>query len=338
VFGLVEVCERIWCTPTQRYLRPLPRRIGVTPRGRSRQLERVLTDFGCEHSFVRATQSVREHYGFELGASAVRTTTLKQAQRAREKLQQEYAQPFRVLPAVGAAQLLAEADGTMICTVEPGRRQGQRPREWKEMRLVAAQAVNRTTTVYAATFGSVEETGRRWGHCARQAGWGLNSQIHTVGDGAEWIRLQSREVFGDQGRFLCDFYHVSEYLGAAAPSCGGRHADRWRRTQQKRLKRGAYPKVLEALGEHLEPAGTLDEEAPVCNGHRYLTNRTDCLDYPRALALGLPIGSGMIESGHRHVLQARLKKAGTAWLRDHADQMAHLRVLRANDQWESFWN
>jgi hypothetical protein len=56
------------------------------------------------------------------------------------------------------------------------------------------------------------------------------------------------------------------------------------------------------------------------------------------LALGLPIGSGMIESGHRHVLQARLKKAGTAWLHDHADQIAHLRVLKANRQWQSLWN
>ena len=85
-------------------------------------------------------------------------------------------------------------------------------------------------------------------------------------------------------------------------------------------------------------SGAPEEEAPVRNGHRYLTNRIDCLDYPRALKLGLPIGSGMIESGHRHVLQARLKKAGAAWLHDHADQIAHLRVLRANHQWESFWN
>jgi hypothetical protein len=54
--------------------------------------------------------------------------------------------------------------------------------------------------------------------------------------------------------------------------------------------------------------------------------------YPRALKLGLPIGSGMIESGHRHVLQSRLKTAGAAWLNDHADQIAHLRVLRANHQ------
>lgn len=91
-------------------------------------------------------------------------------------------------------------------------------------------------------------------------------------------------------------------------------------------------KVIASLAEHLEA------EAPVRNGHRYLSNRLDCLDYPQVLALGLPIGSGIIESGHRHVLQARLKKAGAAWLSDHADRIAHLRVLRANHQWLSIWN
>jgi hypothetical protein len=332
------VGERIWRSQTKAYLRPLPARLGVSPRGKSRRLERVLTDFGCEHSFGRATQSVQEHYGFEIGASAVRTSTLEHAQRARQKLQGEYAQGFRVLPAVGVAHVIAETDGTMICTVEPGARQGKRPREWKEMRLVAAQAKDSATTVYAATFGSVEETGRRWGHCTRQAGWGLNSQIHSVGDGADWIRLQSREVFGEQGTFLCDFYHVSEYLGAAAQSCRGNRAHQWRRTQQKRLRRGAIEEVIKSLAEYLEPVGTPEEEAPVRNGHRYLSNRRECLDYPRALKLGLPIGSGMIESGHRHVLHARLKKAGAAWLKDSADQIAHLRVLRANDQWLSLWN
>lgn len=334
----MRVRERIWQTDSQSYLRPLPKRLGVVPRGRSRRLERALTDFGCEHSFARAAQSFREHYGFEIGASAVRQTTLEQAQRAQAELEAKYEQPFRVLPVQGAEHVIAQADGSMICTVEPGPRQGKRPRKYEEIRLVAAQAKDSATTVYGATFRSVEAVGRRWGHCTREAGWGLNSQIHTLGDGAEWIRLQSREVFGEQGSFLCDFYHVSEYLGAAAPSCRAKNPDQWRHTQQKRLRRGAVPQVLEALAEHLEPLGTLEEEAPVRNGHRYLSNRTDCLDYPRALALGLPIGSGMIESGHRHVLQARFKKAGAAWLKDHAEQMAQLRVLRANSKWELFWN
>ena len=334
----MAVRDRVWCSPTQSYLRPLPERLGVTPRGRSRRLERVLTDFGSEHSFARAAESVQEHYGIKLSASAVRTATLKHAQRAQVQLEKEYQQSFRALPAVGAEHVIAEADGTLIRTVQPGSRKGKRPRDWQEMRLVAAQAKESATAVYAATFGSVEDAGRRWGHCARQARWGANSQIHALGDGAEWIRLQSQQVFQRQGTFLCDFYHVSEYLGAAAPVFRPNQPNRWRRTQQSRLKRGAVQKVVATLEPRLEPEGIAEEDAPVRNSHRYLTNRLDCLDYPRALALGLPIGSGLIESGHRHVLQARLKKPGIAWLRTHADQIAHLRVLRANRRWASLWN
>ena len=110
----MEVIERIWCSPAQSYLRPLPQRLGVTPRGRSRRLERVLTDFGCEHSFARAAESVNEHYGFAIGATAVRTTTLEHAHRARERLQEEYRQSFRVLPALGADA--AKEDATRCCT------------------------------------------------------------------------------------------------------------------------------------------------------------------------------------------------------------------------------
>ena len=338
VFGQIQVREQIWGLGVRRYVRLLPELLGVTPRGRSRRLNRVLTDFGSEHSFVRATQSVHEHYGFWVGASAVRTATLSQAQRARTQLQAGYQQSFRSLPAVGAPQVIAQTDGTMICTVSPGKRKARRPRHWQEMRLVAAQAHQSTTTVYAATFDSVAQVGRRWGHCARDAGWGLNSQIHTVGDGADWIRRQSHEVFQKQGTFLCDFFHVSEYLGAAAQRCAPTRTTAWRRTQQKRLRRGAFDLVIAELADHLEPVETPEEEAVAFNAHRYLSNRKECLDYPRAIALGLPIGSGMIESGHRHVFQARLKKAGAAWLKDTADQMAHLRVLRANNQWQTFWN
>ena len=320
------------------YVRVLPDRLGVTPRGRSRRLQRVLTDLGCEQSFARAAQSVREHYGFDIGATAVRASTLQHAQRAQRLLEEQYRQPFRLLPAQGAAQVIAQADGTMICTVAPGTRKGKRPRNWKEMRLVAAQAKDSVLPRYAATFGGVEETGRRWGHCARQAGWGLNSQIHAVADGADWIRLQSKEVFRQQGTFLCDFYHVSQYLGAAAPACRPARPQAWRRVQQKRLKRGAITKIMEALAPYIEAQSVVDEEAPVRNAYRYFKNRLDCLDYPRALKLGLPIGSGMIESGHRHLLHARLKKAGAAWLADSANQIAQLRVLRANQLWESFWN
>lgn len=331
------MAERVWRTEQKNYLRLLPQAIGVIPRARSQRLERVLTDFGSEHSFQHAAARVLEHYGFEINVSAVRNATLHHASRAEQILRKEYQEPFRVLPALGEPYVIAEADGSMLCTVAPGPRTGNKPREWKEIRLAVARGLGKTDTFYAATFGEVDEVGRRWGHCARQAGRGLNSQLHALGDGAEWIRLQTREVFGQQATFLCDYYHVSEYLAEAAPSCKAQAPERWRRTQQNRLKRGALAKVIDALSEHLEAPGTPEEVAPVSNAHRYLSNRTDCLDYPRALRLGLPIGSGLIESGHKHVLQARLKKGG-AWLTSNAELVANLRVLRANRQWLSLWN
>lgn len=312
--------------------------MGVSARGKSRRLQRALSDFGVEHSFRGSCQRLKEHYGFELSASAARDTTLQHAHRAAAQLEADYAQSFRVLPRRGPAHLVAEADGTMICTLPAGRsRKGPRPREWKEMRLSAAQAQGSVKAFYAAGFNTVEEAGRRWGHCTREAGWSLESRIHVVADGAEWIRLQSREVFGDAADMLVDFYHVSEYLAAAAQICRPQSARTWLRTQQKRLKRGAAKEVLAAMEAFAEPKTAADEEAPVRSAIRYLSNRLDQLDYPRAIACQLPIGSGLIESGHKHVLHARLKQAGSAWLPQSADAIAQLRVIRANHHWEDFW-
>jgi hypothetical protein len=338
VFGLVGVEERLWRAPGQSYLRPFAAVAKVSARGKSRRLQRVLCDFGAEHSFARGNERLKEHYGFELNASAVREATLHHAARASRQLEAHYAQSFRMLPARGPAQVVAETDGSMICTLEADRaRKGPRPREWKEMRLCAARAQGRVETTYAAGFCSVEETGRRWGHCARDAGWALETHLHVVADGAPWIALQSREVFGESARVLVDFYHVSEYLAAAAPSCRPQSPKGWLHTQQKRLKRGAAALVLEALEPFSEAASVAEPDAPVRSALRYLQNRLDCLDYPAALAGELPIGSGLIESGHKHLLQARLKQAGSAWLPQHADAIAQLRVLRANHQWDHFW-
>jgi hypothetical protein len=57
-------------------------------------------------------------------------------------------EPFRVLPAVGEPYVVAEADGSMVCTVAPGPRKGKKPRDWKEIRLAAARGLNKTDTVY----------------------------------------------------------------------------------------------------------------------------------------------------------------------------------------------
>jgi len=52
---------------------------------------------------------------------------------------------------------------------------------------------------------------------------------------------------------------------------------------------------------------------------------------------GLPIGSGEIESAHRYIIQRRLKLVGAWWKADNVKSMLSLRVLRANGDWNNYW-
>ncbi|MFZ4702281.1 MAG: hypothetical protein ACOYMG_19740, partial [Candidatus Methylumidiphilus sp.] len=65
----------------------------------------------------------------------------------------------------------------------------------------------------------------------------------------------------------------------------------------------------------------------------YLRNRLSQLDYQGALEKGLPIGSGEIESAHRHVIQERLKLPGAWWTPANVEAMLALRLARANREY-----
>lgn len=331
-------------------LRPFCQRAQILPRGCSGLLQRVLSDFAAEQSFQRASASLREHYGIELAASTLRRRSLHHAAAMRAF------EPKNKAP-TPARQLLVEMDGSLLPIVSPtlcdGKPPGDRRRhkklEWKEVRLCAARPDGRAQAIYGAVMGSVLEAGLVWEGVAQRAGLAQSSCVHGVGDGAEWIAEQFALRFGNQGRYLVDFYHVSEYVTAAAAGCAPRvdgAAERWRQQQQQRLQTNQLKAVLRELNAHLENETAIHaprrhgepSSTPVRDCHRYLSKRREHLEYARALAEGLPIGSGLIESGHRHVLQARLKQAGTWWNENNARAMVAMRVLRANGDWESYWS
>ena len=312
-------------------LRPFCERAGVRPHGRSRRLQRALVDFGAEESFARAAVRVREHYGLDVAAEQVRQQTLTHgAQISALKI---------TPPKRAAAILVTQLDGSLIPIVLPlvegeDRRRGKQLL-WREARLCLARPQDSATSCYGATLGSVALTGALWRDTAHAAGLGPRTHVHGVGDGAEWILSQFEQQFGTQGDYLVDFYHVSEYLAAAATVIKPKDPQAWRRRQQGRLLENKVPAVLRALAAHLEPKGTTP--APVRTAHRYLSERRAHLDYAGARAKGLCCGSGEIESGHRHVTQQRLKLAGSWWKEPNAEAMLGLRVARANHLWTRYW-
>ena len=338
-FGRVEVLERIWRRPGRSYLSPLREQLGLTQKAFSGLLQRRVCDFGWNRAFVRAAAQVREHYGFDLPVERIRQTSLEHARRIDESVLSQG--PATVLKSKGAATVVAEADGSMIRLVKNGvDGKGKRTRkvDWHECRLCAALEHGSAQAHYAATFAGVETLGRLWSRCAERANWGADSLVQTLGDGAVWIDHQSEICFGAQRWYLVDFYHVCEYLAAASPSCALKESPkRWLGRQATLLKKGKAAKVIANLRKRLEPETAPEEEAPVRAAWRYLTNRIDHLDYPRAIALGLPIGTGLIESAHGHVLQDRLKGRGMAWLERNAQAMAQARAFTASGRWNQYW-
>ena len=134
-----------------------------------------------------------------------------------------------------------------------------------------------------------------------------------------------------------DFYHLSEYLAAAAPQCAPETPAQWLAQQQLHLKQSDVAGVQAALAPYLEAPEVTDQAAPVRGCSRYLANRPGQFEYQQALAAGLPIGSGEIESAHRYVIQQRLKLAGAWWTEETAADMLALRTLRANGEWNQYW-
>lgn len=92
-------------------LRPFCTRAGVSARGTSRRLQRVLVDFGAEESFARAALRVREHYGVGVAVGRLRRHTLAHGARMSALEMPP--------PQTPAAVLLTQMDGSLIPIVTP---------------------------------------------------------------------------------------------------------------------------------------------------------------------------------------------------------------------------
>lgn len=321
-------------------VRPFCASAGVVCRGYSLGLQRVLSDFGADESFAEGAAKVKEHYGIDVPASAVRAITQQHAKRMRQEQTLESRWPEQ-----GVEQVIAQTDGCLVPVVKikesESRSDNRKGRtvDWQEARLSLARKEGAVSKQYHATMKGVQEAGAQLFDCVVAVGGGAATKIHCVGDGAPWIVNQVHEQFGEAATYLLDFYHVSEYLSEAAQAIAGPESPTpWLQQQQERLKENRVSEVLAQLQAHRESSDIDDDQAPVRACERYLRNRLPYLDYQGALQAHLPIGSGEIESGHRSVIQARLKLSGAWWKPENADDMLALRTMRANGQWQAYWD
>ena len=310
-------------------------------------MQRAIVDFGADVSFQEAQKKLHEHYRLVVPVSAIQTIVENHAKHIFDYIEVEDVEHGR------ATLVIAEMDGSMVPIVDtamPNDKKSTDSRRcksvrWQEARLCFAKQPDQLKPIFYATMEEVDRAGDLLYRAAKQAGFGPKTKVHGLGDGARWIENQMRRKFHGQVNYLVDFYHVSEYLAKASEHSWASEKEKWRQEKQKLLKENKYKDVLDAIRLRLpldwDPKKKKEEHeeegTPVEKCYKYISNRENCLDYKSALEQKLPIGSGEVESGHRYIIQKRLKIAGAWWRSTTANDRLALRILRANDDWDSYW-
>ncbi len=233
----------------------------------------------------------------------------------------------RVATVVADVPLQLSIDGSMVALVDEG---------WREVKVAAIgrRAGTRPLTglTYAATLGSARVfEDEALGELARR-GIPQATDVVTVNDGAEWIQ-GFVDLHCPQAHRVLDFAHAAGYLAEAATATfgeGAAAANAWFQSQRRELRDGDPDTVLAALGAL--PEGDARDTAI-----GYLTARRAQIAYREFRAWGWPIGSGCVESGHKGLVQSRLKGRGMRWRRHTAEGLIALRVVDANARWAATW-
>jgi len=142
---------------------------------------------------------------------------------------------------------------------------------------------------------------------------------------------------------LVDFIHVLEYLWKAAWCfCPPRDpaAEDWVTAQGLAILHGRVAQVIariQDLAAASPPQPGSEHDKIITRTLSYLQAKEPYLDYPRALAQGWPIATGVIEGACRHLVQDRMGITGARWSLPGAQAMLWLRALRANGDLPSYW-
>lgn len=165
--------------------------------------------------------------------------------------------------------------------------------------------------------------------------------VAAVMDGAVWLQHFIDLQRPDAQRIL-DFPHAAQHLAVAAAAVWGEGSARarcWMAHWGRELREGEPAAVLEAVAT-LPVEQAVDPVAAAVRVQEtvsYLATRWEHLHYAHFRALGLPIGSGCVESGHKVVTQARLKGRGMHWAPASVNPMLALRCALLNGRWAACW-
>lgn len=348
--------------------RPLHAYLGTDRETWSLDVQEAAVDLASDESCGKAVAKLERHHpGVEMERTAALRLLHEHGQCAREFIDEKLcgARALAELPsgrlAEGADELEVEFDAGMIpvATLEPIKLgEGEQPERtpvrglpkrhkatrWEEVKAGLVQKPGQVDRLYALrpTGGLVESFNDLFA-LACMKGWTEQTQVRGLADGALHIRPRMEEVF-DVGdfRFILDRPHCKEHLseaGAALDLPDGVTVQQWATDALAKLEVGTAHEVVAELMDAWEASGP--DQASRNDRLRleagYFDRNSDAVAYAEYRSHRWSTASSEIESGHRHLVQARLKISGAWWHPDHVDDILALRMVKANGWWDEYW-
>jgi hypothetical protein len=357
ILGLVSFHRSMFQCPKCNATRyPGDEALDIADTTRSPGLRRMMARAGSRSTFKDARDDLKVYAGVEVSAKdvervaeAVGEDMERWAACEREGLIKEDP-PIR--PKAEIPVLYVSYDGTGVPMVPAALigRDGKQPDGSSVTREVKLGCVFTQTTTdvdgypvrdpASTSFVGAIETAEvfGWRIYAEAVRRGLFAAKRTVvlGDGAIWIWNIAGLHF-PQAIQIIDLYHAREHLASLCKLLGGPEEIVVNRRQQwwEVLDAGDVESILSAARKDLPQDPAVREKAETEIG--YFDNNRERMRYAKFRALGLFVGSGVIEAGCKTVIGQRLKQSGMEWSVRGANAIIALRCILYSGRLEDYW-
>lgn len=326
-------CERCQCG-----FYPLDIELGLAADGEySPKMSARILDLGVTSTFDEAARRWSVHpAGSCISDNAVRLVVERAGRElqlipAQERHQALSEKSCDAIVSGTEIRLVAQADGSML--------QMRAKSEWNEAKLglvyrqdhhVPGEEHQRgviSRAHYAASMRGIDDFRVEFDAALQAQGALEATQIVCLGDGAAWIWNMFEELCPHAITVL-DFMHMKQHAidcGKAVLGDQSPWLDIWTHSIVDRIDRGQVTQVLIELKE-LQLTLRGDACEAVKKLIHYYDSNASRMNYTLYRELHIPIGSGAVESAHKHLIQVRMKLAGQHWSPQGAQQMLLLRA------------
>lgn len=207
-------------------------------------------------------------------------------------------------------------------------------RNGKKVKMIVRKRV-------VAVLGEINEFKSRMWLMAVKEGLPNAEKAVWLSDGGAGYWGVFHEKFSKYAQGILDFYHAAQNVYKGAKEWFGqgmKEANEWFVSARHKIRAGNVKDVKSEIKEALSKPGLSDNAKKTLeNLITYLDTHEDHMMYDQYKTMGFPIGSGMVESTCKWLIQQRFKGVGMRWSENGFNTLLHVRLAWVNETYHEIF-